>query len=130
MENSFMISDSEKKIFAKLATLETEITTLRDGYLVVNQRYSAALGTMKTLTALTLDAALRSATAAEKSALASKNAAAAAVAAASVPVIEAALSAAEAAGLAAVAAAEASAAAASAASATATAAAIDRKSVV
>ena len=76
-----MISASEQKIYAKLADLETEISALRDGYMLVNQRYADTLASMKTLTALTLEAALRSASAAEKSAQASQNAAQAASAA-------------------------------------------------
>ena len=76
-----MISDAENKIYARLTELESEVVTLRDGYLVVNRRYSQALLSMKTLTNSTLEAALRAAAAAEKSSLACKNAAQAAQAA-------------------------------------------------
>ena len=65
-----MVSDSEKKIFAKLTELETEMHALREGYLVLNKRYTHALHSMKALTASALEAAMRAATAAEKSALA------------------------------------------------------------
>jgi len=120
---TIMVSETENKIYARLTELENEVVTLRDGYLVVNKRYSQALLSMKALTTSTLEAAIRAATAAEKSSLACKNATVAATAAAAVPVIEAAEAAAGAAGLAALAAAEAAAAASAAASAAAAAAA-------
>lgn len=114
-----MISDSEKVIFAKLAALDSEVVTLREGYLVLNKRYSEALASMKALTAHTLEAAIRAAIAAEKSALACKNASAAAMLAADIPMIEAVDAAAASAGLAALAASEAAAAASAAAAAAA-----------
>ncbi len=78
-----MPTDSESLIFAKLSELESEIATLRSGYLVVNKRYSDALSAMKTLTSNSLEAAVRAALAAEKATQACKNAMNAAVAAAS-----------------------------------------------
>jgi len=54
-----MTTESEQKIFAKLAELESEVADLRTGYLVVNKRYTEALSTLKTLTSLTLEAAMR-----------------------------------------------------------------------
>ena len=64
-----MVSDTENKIYARLTDLENEVVTLRDGYLVVNKRYTQALNSMKALTASTLEAAIRAAAAAEKSTL-------------------------------------------------------------
>ncbi len=85
-----IVSEIENKIYARLTELENEVVTLRDGYLVVNKRYSRALMSMKVLTSSTLEAAIRAAAAAEKSSLCCQNAALAAKAAAAVPVIEAA----------------------------------------
>lgn len=51
-----MIPDAESKILARLTELESEIVTLRDGYLVVNKRYTQALLSMKSLTDSTLEA--------------------------------------------------------------------------
>ena len=73
-----MIPDAENKILARLTELESEVVSLRDGYLVVNKRYTQALLSMKSLTESTLEAAIRASIAAEKSALACKNAAVAA----------------------------------------------------
>jgi hypothetical protein len=116
--------DSEQRISAKLAQIEADISMLREGYLVVNKRYADTLQTMKALTEHSLEASLRSATAAEKAALACRNATAAAVSSASENIITATQAAAEAAALAAVAASEAAAAASAAAAAAATAAAV------
>ena len=67
-----------EKIYAKLISLETEIANLRQGYMVVNQRYAEAIGTLKSLTASALEAAKRAAIAAEKALLAAQSSAAAA----------------------------------------------------
>jgi hypothetical protein len=122
--SEFMAIDSEKIIHAKIAQLEADIASLRDGYMIVNKRYAQTLDSMKLLTQSALEAALRAANAAEKAAQASKNAAAAAMASASAKIIDATHAATEAASLAAVAAAEAAAAASAAAAAAASAAAI------
>jgi hypothetical protein len=116
--------DSEKIIHTKIAQLEADIASLRDGYMIVNKRYAHTLDSMKLLTQSALEAALRAANAAEKAAQASKNAAAAAMASANAKIIDATHAATEAASLAAVAAAEAAAAASAAAAAAAAAAAI------
>ena len=100
-----MAIDSEKIIHAKIAQLEADIASLRDGYMIVNKRYAQTLDSMKLLTQSALEAALRAANAAEKAAQASKNAAAAAMASASAKIIDATHAATEAASLAAVAAA-------------------------
>lgn len=121
---SRMNPDSEQRISAKLAQIEADISMLREGYLVVNKRYAETLQTLKALTEHSLEASLRSATAAEKAALACRNATAAAVSSASENVIAAMQAAAEAAALAAVAASEAAAAASAAAAAAASAAAV------
>ena len=116
--------DSEKIIHAKIAQLEADIASLRDGYMIVNKRYTQTLVSLKQLTQNALEAALRAATAAEKAALASKNATAAALSSASAKIIGALHAAVEAASLAAVSAAEAAAASSAAAAAAASAAAI------
>jgi hypothetical protein len=85
-----MESESEVEIYSRLAGLEKEVVILRDGYLVINKRYTQALLSMKSLTSATLEAALRAAVAAEKSALACKNAATAATVAADARIIDAA----------------------------------------
>ena len=82
-----MTSDEQiKKIFDKLSALESEVAALREGYVVVNKRYTQTLDSVKGLTANALEAAMRSAAAAENSALACKHATAAAVASAAVSV--------------------------------------------
>jgi hypothetical protein len=118
-----MASETETKILAKLTDLENEISTLREGFLIVNKRYADTVDNMKLLTSQSLEAAMRSAAAAERAAMACKAANAAAHAAAAQSVIEATSLASEAAGLAALAASEAAASASAAASAAATAAA-------
>lgn len=119
-----MSIDSEKLIRAKIAQLEADMGSLRDGYMILNKRYTQTLGTMKELTQRALEAAIRCANAAEKAAMASKNAANAALSSASAKIIDATQAAAEAASLAAVAAAEAAASASASAAAAASAAAI------
>ena len=90
------MKDDIEKIYAKLVNLETEVTNLRTGYIVVNQRYAEAMGSLKALTASALEAAKRAAIAAEKALLAAKSSATAAKLAASESVIDAAEAAAEA----------------------------------
>ena len=85
------------KIYEKLAALETEVLSLRDGYLVVNKRYSETLHSLKSLTTDASEAAQRAAAAAEKSLLACDNAAKAASLAADNNALQAALAAASAA---------------------------------
>lgn len=36
-----------EKIYAKLIDLESEVANLRQGYIVVNQRYAEAIGSLK-----------------------------------------------------------------------------------
>ena len=119
-----MTIDNEKLIYAKLAQMEADIAGLRDGYLIVNKRYTQTLESVKLLTQHTLEAAMRAALAAEKAALACKTATQAAIASANAAVVDATRAAAQAAGLSAVAASEAAAAASAAAAAAASAAAI------
>ncbi len=82
------------KIYEKLAALETEVLGLRDGYLLVNKRYSETLHSLKSLTTDASEAAQRAAAAAEKSLLACDNAAKAASLAADNNALQAALAAA------------------------------------
>lgn len=84
-----MTIDSDKQIHSRMAQLVVDIGSLRDGYMIVNKRYTQTLYAMKQLTQNSLEAALRAATAAEKAALASKNAAASALASATANVIDA-----------------------------------------
>jgi transglutaminase/protease-like cytokinesis protein 3 len=91
------MKDDIEKIYAKLVSLEVEVTNLRTGYIVVNQRYADAMGSLKALTASALEAAKRAAIAAEKALLAAKSSATAAKLAASESVIDAAEAAADAA---------------------------------
>ena len=108
-----------EKIYAKLVSLETEVTNLRNGYVIVNKRYTEALTTLKTLTQTSLVAAKRAAVAAEKASHAAKICATAAKAAAEKYVIDAAEAAASAAAMAAEAAIQAAAAASASAAAAA-----------
>ena len=66
------------KIYAKLISLETEVSNLRQGYITVNARYAEALGTLKELTSSALEAAKRAAISAEKASRSAKNCATAA----------------------------------------------------
>ena len=68
------MSEEIPKIYAKLVALETVVSDLRQGYLIVNQRYTNALASLKDLTAHASEAAKRSATGALKAAEAAKNA--------------------------------------------------------
>jgi len=113
------MSEEIEKIYSKLIALETVVSDLRQGYLIVNQRYTNALASLKELTAHASEAAKRSAASALKAAEAAKNASLAAAEAAAIPVLTAADAAAVAAAHAAEAAIEAAASAASAAAAAA-----------
>jgi hypothetical protein len=73
----FMKEDIDK-IYAKLISLETEVSNLRQGYITVNARYAEALGTLKELTSSALEAAKRAAISAEKASRSAKNCATAA----------------------------------------------------
>ena len=84
------------KIYAKLVSLETEVTNLRQGYMVVNLRYTAALSSLKELTNSATLAAKKACIAAEQAAIATNKCAIAAKEAASKSVIEAAEAAADA----------------------------------
>ena len=106
------------KIYAKIMNLETEVHSLQQGYVTLNQQYAAAVSGLHTLTTTALEASKRAAIAAEKALSAARNSAKAALFAASKDVIEAAEAAADAAAASAEASIEA-AAAASAAAATA-----------
>ena len=86
-----------QNIYAKLVILETEVSDLRQGYVIINRRYSNALASLKDLTALATEAAKRSANGAIKAAEAAKNASTAATEAAAIPVLKAADAAADAA---------------------------------
>ena len=105
------MKDDIEKIYGKLVSLESEVGNLRQGYITVNARYADALGTLKTLTSSSLEAAKRAAASAEKASLSAKNCATAAKVAASKAIVEAADAAADAAAASAEAAIEAAAAA-------------------
>ena len=61
-------SESERRIYEKLQSMEERIDDLKSGYLLINQRYSETLSVLKRLTSSTLEAATRAAVSAEKSA--------------------------------------------------------------
>ena len=44
------MNDDIEKIYAKLVAHETEIINLRKGYMILNERYTKALGSLKELT--------------------------------------------------------------------------------
>lgn len=75
-----------KLIQSKLLSLETEVSDLRQGYIIINRRYSNALMTLKELTGHASESAKRSANAAIKAANAAKNASTAATEAAALSV--------------------------------------------
>jgi hypothetical protein len=72
------MTDEIQKIYSKIVGLETEVGDLRQGYLLINRRYSAALTSLKELTSHASEAAKRSASGALKAAEAAKHAAEAA----------------------------------------------------
>ena len=86
-----------KEIERKILSLETEVGDLRQGYLIINRRYSQALTALKELTAHAAEAAKRAANGAIKAAAAAKNASTAATEAAAFLVVVAADAAADAA---------------------------------
>lgn len=59
------MKDDIEKIYAKLIAHETEIINLRKGYMIVNERYTKALTSLKELTASAAEAAKKAALAAE-----------------------------------------------------------------
>jgi hypothetical protein len=58
------------KIYAKLISLENEISNLRQGYMVVNQRYTETLNILMDLTNSAAEAAKKACLSAEQSAIA------------------------------------------------------------
>ena len=56
------MTDDIQKIYAKMTTIEAEISDLRHGYVVINKRYIAPLASLKELTLHASEAAKRSAT--------------------------------------------------------------------
>lgn len=54
------------KIYEKLVAHETEIMNLRKGYMVVNEKYTTALSSLRLLTVSAAEAAKRACVAAEK----------------------------------------------------------------
>lgn len=62
-----------EQIHARMGELEREITNLRQGYVIVNQRYSESLLSLKELSSFTTQAAKRSALAADHALLAARN---------------------------------------------------------
>ena len=51
------MNDDIEKIYAKLVAHETEIINLRKGYMIVNERYTKALASLKELTSSAAEAA-------------------------------------------------------------------------
>ena len=76
------MADEIKLIQSKLVSLETEVSDLRQGYIIINRRYTNALASLKDLTAHASESAKRSANAAIKAADAARNASTAATEAA------------------------------------------------
>ena len=104
------MNDDIEKIYAKLVAHETEIINLRKGYMIINERYTKALVSLKQLTNSAAEAAKKACLAAEKANFATAQCFTAAKEAANQSVIEAAEAAAEAANFSAEAAIEAAAA--------------------
>jgi hypothetical protein len=74
-----MLEDSSNtKINDRLLALESEMTHMRESYMVINQKYVNALSSLKHLTAHAGEAAVRSSKAAEFAATAAKHSALAA----------------------------------------------------
>ena len=59
------MNDDIEKIYAKLVAHETEIINLRKGYMIVNERYTKALASLKELTSSAAEAAKKACLAAE-----------------------------------------------------------------
>lgn len=70
------MSEETDKIYARLAAQEREIANLREGYVIINRRYSVALGSLKLLTANATETMKRAAIAADKAATTAAQAAA------------------------------------------------------
>jgi hypothetical protein len=65
------MNDDIEKIYAKLVAHETEIINLRKGFMIVNERYTKALASLKELTSAA-DAAKKACQAAEKAKIATE----------------------------------------------------------
>lgn len=69
------MSEEIDRIHSRLTELEIEIANLRQGYIVVNERYNAAMESLRMLTTHATEAAKRAETAAQHFGIASKSAA-------------------------------------------------------
>ena len=69
-QRNITMQDDIEKIYAKLIAHESEIINLRQGYIVVNEKYTAALSSLRTLTISAAEAAKRACTAAERASIA------------------------------------------------------------
>ena len=83
------MNDDIEKIYAKLVAHETEIINLRKGYMILNERYTKALGSLKELTNNAAEAAKKACIAAEKASIATAQCAHVATIAADHSVIQA-----------------------------------------
>ncbi len=84
------MDEQTEKIYARLAAMDREIANLRQGYVIVNKRYTEALASLRRLITHATDAARKSSQAAQKAEIACRNAASAAHEAAEQHVISAA----------------------------------------
>ena len=75
MEVISLSTETEKIIFAKLSTLEDELSALRQGFIVVNRKYSEVLTSLKKLSELTVEATHRASASACRAENAAKKAA-------------------------------------------------------
>lgn len=69
------MSEETDKLYARLAQQSTEIENLRQGYVIVNRRYGAALESLKLLSASAREAVVRADIAAQEAARSAKHAA-------------------------------------------------------
>jgi hypothetical protein len=69
------MSEETDKIYARLAAQHTEIANLRQGYVIVNNRYATALESLRMLSSNAREAMKRAEAAAQKAAFAAKSAA-------------------------------------------------------
>ena len=83
-------TETEKIIFAKLTTLEGELSALRQGFVVVNRKYSEVLTSLKKLSELSVEATQRASAAACRAESAARKAADTAKIAASQSILQAA----------------------------------------
>ena len=84
------MADDIEKIYAKLIAHESEIMNLRQGYMIVNERYTQALHSLKELTDTAAHAAKQACIAAEQATISTRKCAEAAKKAADQQVIDAA----------------------------------------